>query len=230
MGRRNRLPVLLTGVVLLLAGCGAGPDPGADRQPAAGAGHRPAGTPADPGPAGTAHNDADVMFLQMMVTHHGQGLQMVRIAEAKTTREEIRTLAAAIDVTQTDEVSTMVGWLTSWREPTGADPHASAHAHHGGMPATGPAEIEALRRASGTDFDRTFLNLLVAHQQNAADTAGTETSAGLNFQTRELARRIEESRRAEVAQMLALLGPQSDHGPHPAHRVRATVASTGSSF
>ncbi|MEV4756956.1 DUF305 domain-containing protein [Micromonospora sp. NPDC049559] len=194
--------VAAAAVLLLLSGCAGAPAARreANRTPAAGA------TGAAGASAGGRYNEADVMFLQMMVTHHGQGLEMVRLAERKATRDEVRTLAAAIDVTQTDEVATMTGWLRSWGRPTEADSNAHAHAHHGGMPATGPAEIEALRQADGADFERKFLNLLVAHQHNAAELAGAELRGGTNFATKELAGRIEASRNAQIKQMLAMLG------------------------
>lgn len=206
---RYRRTLLAPVVVLLLAGCGGAP---------ATTGRPPAvADPVTSGPVATAtvgapaaspgsFNPADVMFLQMMVTHHGQGLELVRLAESRAQRAEIRTLAAAIDVTQADEQETMRGWLRSWGKPTEADPDAHAHADHGGLPATGPEQIAALGRTTGAEFESAFLNLLIAHQHNAVEMARNEVRFGQDPAAKELAGRIDQSRTAQINQMLAMLG------------------------
>jgi uncharacterized protein (DUF305 family) len=203
MARYRRTP-LVPVVLLLLAGCGTGP--AATGGPPAAPGPVPAQsavtTTAAPGP----FNPADEMFLQMMVTHHSQGLELVRLAEDRAQRAELRTLAAAIDVTQTEEVELMRGWLRSWGRPTEADPNTHAHADHGGLPATGPEQIVALGRTSGADFDTAFLNLLIGHQHNAVEMARNVTRLGQNPQTLELAHRVDLSRTAQIDQMLTMLG------------------------
>ncbi|WP_433216187.1 DUF305 domain-containing protein [Dactylosporangium sp. CS-047395] len=167
-----------------------------------------AAAPAQPAPAGTEHrvfNDTDVMFSQMMVAHHGQALEMVRLARSKAEREDVRTLAAAIDVTETDELKTMQVWLDTWGQPPAAD--ASAHAGHGGAHGTNPDDLKALQAASGRDFETKFLNLLIAHQHNAIEIARMETGTGVNPGALDLAKRIDESRTAEIQQMLRFLNP-----------------------
>ncbi|RKR90022.1 uncharacterized protein (DUF305 family) [Micromonospora pisi] len=206
---RYRRTLLAPLVLLLLAGCGGAPTstggtpavPGPD---AAGS-TAPAPVPASAAAPGS-FNPADVMFLQMMVTHHGQGLELVRLAESRAQRAEVRTLAAAIDVTQTEEQETMRGWLRNWGQSTEADPDAHAHADHGGLPATGPEQIAALGRASGAEFESAFLNLLIAHQHNAVEMARNETRFGQDPGARALAGRIDQSRTAQINQMLAMLG------------------------
>ncbi|MFI5907159.1 DUF305 domain-containing protein [Dactylosporangium sp. NPDC051541] len=162
--------------------------------------------PVQPAPAGTEQrvfNDTDVMFSQMMVAHHGQALEMVRLARTRAVREDLRTLAAAIDVTETDELRTMQVWLDSWgRLPT---TDASAHAGHGGAHGADPDDLKALQAATGTDFETKFLNLIIAHQHNAIEIARMETSTGVNPGALDLAKRIDESRTAEIQQMLRYL-------------------------
>ncbi|GGM19812.1 DUF305 domain-containing protein [Dactylosporangium sucinum] len=180
----KRLLVVLT--AFLLAGCAA--------------------APAQPAPGGTAskyYNDTDVMFSQMMVAHHGQCLELVRLARTKAVREDVRTLAAAIDVTEADELKTMQVWLESWGQPPTADP--SAHAGHGGAHGTDPADIAALGALDGPEFERKFLTMLVAHQHNAVEIARMETGSGINPGALDLAKRIDQSRTAEIQQMLRYL-------------------------
>ncbi|GID94960.1 hypothetical protein Adi01nite_43720 [Amorphoplanes digitatis] len=155
--------------------------------------------------AGGAHNDTDVMYLQMMVAHHEQGLEMVRLAEKGASRAELKTLAKAIDVTQSDELKLMTGWLGQWSKPTTVDHAPSAHADHGGLPATGPEEIAALRKAKGAKFETAFLSLFVAHQHNAVEMAKMETTQGSNTEAKALAERVRLSRTDQIRQMLKLM-------------------------
>jgi uncharacterized protein (DUF305 family) len=155
--------------------------------------------------AGAEHNDADVRYLQMMVAHHQQGLQMVRLAGSDATRPEIKVLAEAVDVTQSDELTMMTSWLKGWSAAETVDHEPGAHADHGGLPATGPEEIAALRKATGGAFDTTFLNLFVAHQHNAVEMAALETEKGANAEAKAFAERVRLSRTDQIRQMLQLL-------------------------
>jgi uncharacterized protein (DUF305 family) len=166
---------------------------------------QPAAVPAAAVQAGGQHNATDVMFLQMMVAHHDQGLEMVRLAEKRADRSEVRTLARAVAATQTDEAAVMKSWLVEWSEPTTVDHAPSAHADHGGLPATGPEEIAALRKVKGRAFDTAFLNLFVAHQHNAVEMANLEAGKGVDSDTKALATRIRQSRTDQIKQMLGML-------------------------
>lgn len=206
MTRYRRTVIVAT--LLLLGGCASAPGATGTGTDAVSAGPAPVSTGSTvPAPAGATgeFNEADVMFLQMMVTHHGQGLELVRLVASRARRTEVKTLAAAIDVTQDAERETMRNWLSGWGRSTSAEPNAHAHADHGGMPATGPEQIAALARTTGTEFETAFLNLLIAHQHNAVEMARTETGAGIHPGALDLARRIDLSRTAQINQMLALL-------------------------
>lgn len=152
-----------------------------------------------------AHNATDVMYLQMMVAHHEQGLEMVELAADRAERSDVRILAEAVAATQADEAKMMKSWLTKWSEPTTVDHAPSAHADHGGLPATGEQELKALRKAKGAKFETTFLNLFVAHQHNAVEMAQLETDKGTNAETKALAARIKASRTDQIQQMLQMM-------------------------
>ncbi|MGI5147372.1 DUF305 domain-containing protein [Plantactinospora sp. CA-294935] len=194
---------LIVATLLLLGGCA--PAPARTGVPVGVPAPAPTGSaPASAAPSG-AFNDTDVMFLQMMVTSHGQGLALVRLAPERAEREELKILAAAIDVTQEAEQRTMRDWLRGWGRSTSADPDANAHAEHGGLPVLGPAQLSALSRTSGARFETDFLNLLIGHQHNAVELARMETTSGVHPEVRELARRIDLSRTAQIDQMLKML-------------------------
>ncbi|GAT67419.1 lipoprotein [Planomonospora sphaerica] len=191
------LPVALLAVAALVAVTGCGAPEGrwareamAERAAAAG--------------AARGFNSADVMFLQMMVVHNGQGVELARLARGREVREEVGTLAAAIAVTQEAETAAMAGRLRDWGQPPTAPP--DEHAAHGGMPETAAREIASVADAAPADFERAFLNMMIAHQDDAAQLARAEAIAGLHPEVRELAGRIDASRTAQVERMLELLG------------------------
>jgi uncharacterized protein (DUF305 family) len=192
---KYRYATVLISAALLLGACGTAPETPANKTVEAKAAVQAEG----------GHNDTDVMYLQMMVAHHEQGLEMVRLAEKNTGRAEIRTLAQAVDATQSDEVKMMTGWLKQWNAPTTVDHAPSAHADHGGLPATGPEEIAALKKAKGAKFETTFLNLFVAHQHNAVEMAHLETKQGSNAEAKAFAERVSASRADQIQQMLQLM-------------------------
>ncbi len=187
--------VVAVSAVLLLSACGTAPQTQATQVTDAKAVVQAEGE----------HNDTDVMYLQMMVAHHEQGLEMVRLAEKSAKRDEVKTLAKAVDATQSDEVAMMKSWLTSWKQPTTVDHAPSAHADHGGLPATGPEEIAALRKAKGKAFETAFLNLFVAHQHNAVEMANLEAADGVNAEAKAFAERVKLSRTDQIKQMLTMI-------------------------
>jgi uncharacterized protein (DUF305 family) len=196
------LTLLAVGV---LAGCGSSPRPAG--------GGAAGGTAVQPGATTTAvaavqasaeHNGTDVMFLQMMIVHIGQGAELAGIAATRGQSAEVRDLAAAVTATQAEEAKIMTGWLTGWSEPVAASHDPASHASHGGLPAVSKEQVDALRAAPQADVDRMFLSLLIGHQHNAVEWTALVTKDGRNPETNDLARRIKESRSDQIALMLRL--------------------------
>ncbi len=187
------------------------------------------------------YNSTDVMFLQMMGPHHRQGLAIVRLAADRPVRADVRNLIDAITTTQTDELAQMSGWLRTWRQPATAP--ADAHAAHGGMPGTTDAEVKAVADSPDAQFEAAFLNLLLAHQDEAIQVARLELADGAHRDVRALADRITRSRAAQIKQLLGWLEPRghrvaewrtgTDHGagagagqPSSAYTVAARAAGS----
>jgi uncharacterized protein (DUF305 family) len=145
----------------------------------------------------------DVMFLQMMIPHHEQGVSMVALAKDRAASADLRMLAAAIESTQATEAGTMKGWLNEWSAPLTAPP--DAHTGHGGMRRTKPEEISRLEGLRGTEFDRRLLNVLIAHQDDAVQMARWESGSGAHRDVKDLAGRIEKSRVAQIDMMKRFL-------------------------
>jgi uncharacterized protein (DUF305 family) len=145
----------------------------------------------------------DVMFLQMMIPHHEQGVSMVALAKDRAASADLRMLAAAIESTQATEAGTMKDWLNEWGEPLTAPP--DAHTGHGGMRRTTPEEISRLEGLRGTEFDQRLLNVLIAHQDDAVQMARWESGSGAHRDVKDLAGRIEKSRVAQIDMMKRFL-------------------------
>lgn len=180
-------------VLLLLAGCGTGIT-------------ETTGVSLSAPPPGTDYNDTDVMFLQMAVPQHEQGIALAELAADRATSKDVRDLAAAVTATQSDELARMKEWLSDWNQPVAPDLDPAAHTGHGGMHGSDPAVVQVLRDTpAGPDFDSRFLNLLTGHQHGAVELARLESTSGYNADARALADRIITSRTAEIKQMGAYL-------------------------
>ncbi|MFF3444569.1 DUF305 domain-containing protein [Streptosporangium sp. NPDC002721] len=175
--------------------------------PAHGAGAGlPSPSPAPPmgTAAGVAFNSPDVMFLQMMVPHNTQGVRLVRLVRERPVRPEVKELAEAIGVTQERESASMSGLLRAWGQPATAKD--DEHAAHGGMPGVSEEEMAALVAAPPAEFERRFLDMLIAQQDDATQMAKVAVATGLHSEVTEMAKRVDVSRTAQIAQMLALRG------------------------
>lgn len=111
--------------------------------------------------------EADVEFMQGMISHHAQAVEMVELLETRTESEAMRQLGARIAISQEDEIRMMRDWL----EARGQDVPAE-HAHHAeGAPLMPgmltPEEMSALAAARGTEFDRLFLQYMIKHHDGA---------------------------------------------------------------
>ena len=121
--------------------------------------------------ANADHAPGDVAFMQGMIVHHQQAVDMANLAKDRTNNKDVTAAATRIEASQKDEMKFMSDWLTQRSEPVAMP--AMDHAHHGdhsmmkGM-AT-PAQMAELAAASGTAFDRLFFQLMIAHHKGALD-------------------------------------------------------------
>ena len=118
----------------------------------------------------SAHVEADVRFMQGMIHHHGQALDMTDLLSSRTESEEMRLLALRIDISQTDEMGMMVQWLEARGEDAPevrneeASPLDDDHLMPGMLSERQMAELASAR---GEEFDRLFLEFMIVHHQGA---------------------------------------------------------------
>jgi uncharacterized protein (DUF305 family) len=159
-------------------------------------------------------SQADVDFMQGMIMHHAQAVEMTALIPSHTENKELRSLGARISRSQSDEIKFMKRWLAARGESTsmvmpGMPEMDKSHQAMALMPGMLTAEqMEALRKAKDDEFDRLFLNGMIQHHDGALimvkdlfDTAGAGQDADIfNFATD-----ADSTQRAEIKIMQTML-------------------------
>ncbi|WP_189226210.1 DUF305 domain-containing protein [Saccharothrix coeruleofusca] len=157
------------------------------------------------------HNEQDVKFARDMIGHHQQALDMAAMVPGKSTNREVIDLGKRIAAAQEPEIKKMTEWLAKWgAAPSTSTPdtdHGAGHGTgHGSMPGMMTAEEMAkLNGATGADFDRMWLEMMIKHHQGALAMAKTEQGEGASTEAKELAEEIVKAQQAEITEMRGLL-------------------------
>ena len=184
-----------------------------------------------PPAASSDHNAADLAFAQQMIVHHQGAVEMADLAPSRAANQQVKDLAARIKAAQAPEIEQMTGWLTLWgaamSTSTAASPSDGGMGgmDHGGMSGMGKegemssgassqmampgmmsdTQMQQLTDATGADFDRLFLQLMIVHHQGAIEMADSEIAQGSNPAALALAESIKTSQTAEITEMQQLL-------------------------
>src|SRR5690242_1715858 len=155
----------------------------------------------------------DVEFMQGMIMHHAQAVDMTALMESHTENKELRLLGARISKSQSDEIAFMKRWLMARGQPVEMPmpdmPGMDMSKHQMLMPGMLTSEqMNALRNAKGDEFDHLFLTGMIQHHGGALtmvkdlfDTAGAGQDAELfNFATD-----VDSGQRAEIRIMQTML-------------------------
>jgi uncharacterized protein (DUF305 family) len=159
-------------------------------------------------------SQGDVEFMQGMIMHHSQAVEMTALIPSHTENKDLRALGARISSSQSDEIRFMRRWLAARGESLSMDMPAmpGMDMSHEKMPLMpgmlSPEQMEALRNAKGAEFDRLFLIGMIQHHNGALimvkdlfDTPGAGQDAELfNFATD-----ADNSQRAEIRIMQSML-------------------------
>ena len=167
-------------------------------------------------------SQADVEFMQGMIMHHAQAIEMTALIDSHSENKDLHALGARISRSQSDEIKFMQRWLAVRGEPvsmpqqkmSGMDKdmdqhpnmsHASMHLMPGMLT---PEQMEALRKAKGAEFDHLFLAGMIQHHNGALtmvkdlfDTAG----AGQDAEVFNFATDVDTGQRAEIRIMQGML-------------------------
>ena len=152
-------------------------------------------------------NMADLMFVQMMIPHHQQAVEMSGIVlEADGVSPEVRDLATQIKEAQQPEIDQMEGWLDDWGNDMGRGMNGMGDAE--GMSDDGMldgAEMQALQDASGAEVQQLFLEGMIEHHEGAIDMAEQEVEDGAYPPALALAEGIIDTQQGEIDLMEDLL-------------------------
>jgi uncharacterized protein (DUF305 family) len=164
-------------------------------------------------------SQADVEFMQGMIMHHAQAVEMTTLIASHTENRELRSLGARISSSQSDEIKLMQRWLAARGERVSVEMPGMDMSRHASQHTSGqagalmpgmltPEQMEALRKAKGAEFDRLFLTGMIQHHDGALimvkdlfDTAGAGQDADVfNFATD-----ADNTQRAEIRIMQTML-------------------------
>lgn len=151
---------------------------------------------------------ADVRFMQGMIGHHSQALDMTALVVTHSSNDGIKKLAHRIELSQADEIKMMQEWLAR-RGQTVPDLHA--HHAHGAtlMPGMLTAEEMArLGQTKGAAFDRLFLESMIKHHEGALTMVKdlfAQPGAGQESDVFAFASDVDADQRMEIDRMRAAL-------------------------
>jgi uncharacterized protein (DUF305 family) len=172
-----------------------------------------AATPARPPSA------ADVSFMQGMIMHHSQAVEMTELLRTRSHNKDLEALGERISISQSDEIQYMKKWLGDRGQPVDMDGMGDMKGmeHGSGMNMSGmammpgmltPQQMAALAKASGPAFDHLFLTGMIQHHtgaltmvQDLFDTPG----AGQDNILFDFATDVDNTQRAEIRIMQAML-------------------------
>jgi len=156
---------------------------------------------------------ADVRFMQGMIGHHAQALEMTDVVRSHSGNDAIRALALRIEISQKDEIRMMQDWLKA-RGQQQPDPHAHHAAGAVLMPGMlSPGEMAQLSAARGPELDRLFLQFMIKHHEGALvmvkDLFGTP-GAAQEGDVFAFASDVDADQRMEIDRMRAALAASKE--------------------
>jgi uncharacterized protein (DUF305 family) len=153
------------------------------------------------------HTPADVKFMQGMIGHHAQAVEMVALIADRTASEDLKRLGLRIQVSQEDEMNMMRKWLEVRGEKI-----PGPHSHHepgGFMPGMlTNEEMSQLAAAKGVEFDRLFLQGMIKHHGGAltmVDELFKTPGAGQEGDIFAFASDVDSDQRMEMERMYMML-------------------------
>lgn len=151
-------------------------------------------------PVGIVPSGMDAMFIEQMIPHHDDAIEMAELALTRAEHPEIRRLAADIKRTQTAENAQMRSWYREWFGVAVPNVGGSSQMM-GGMMGSGPMDIADLEVAE--PFDKAFIEAMIPHHQTAIMMSRMAGSASSRSEMRELTTSIIETQSTEIESMQA---------------------------
>jgi uncharacterized protein (DUF305 family) len=150
------------------------------------------------GSSSATYTGADVMFLQMMIPHHQQAIDISNIALKTSKDAELLALAGTIIKAQTAEIIQMKSWLNE----AGATAEMGHSMGMGGM--LDETDLSALSAATGKTFDTLWLKGMIGHHDGAIHMT-TMIKDASNADIKAFGENVVKDQSAQIVQMQAML-------------------------
>lgn len=141
----------------------------------------------------TEFNRADIMFMNMMIVHHDQAIEMADLAENRTNNTKILNLSKDIFEAQTSENQQM----NEWMQQLGYNPGN----HHKMAGMATEEEMNQLKNSKGTEFNQLFAELMIEHHEGGIAMAQNFKQSGQNQQLKEMQLQMIDAQKEEIDKM-----------------------------
>ena len=152
------------------------------------------------------YTGADIKFMQGMIGHHAQALEMVELLKTRSASADMKKLALRIELSQDDEINMMQRWLEVRGQPIPAGMHTHGATLMPGM--LTDEEMQRLADAKGAAFDRLFLEGMIKHHGGAITMVNdlfATPGAGQEVEVFSFASDVDADQRMEIDRMGAML-------------------------
>lgn len=163
-------------------------------------------------------SEAEIEFMQGMIMHHQQAVEMTALIPSHTDNPDVRLLGARINHSQSDEIAFMQRWLAARGEPTTMSMPGMPDMDMSGHPMPlmpgmlTPEQMDALRKARGPEFDHLFLTGMIQHHGGALTMVHDvykKAGAGQDADFFDFTTDVDTGQRAEIRIMQGLLKKES---------------------
>jgi uncharacterized protein (DUF305 family) len=207
--------VVAMAALALVAGCGGGKDSSEEQPAEATPNIVQPGAPGEPSKKLTPEEaaalekvevtDADVQFMQDMIHHHSQAIEMTDWVPSRASSNGVKVIAQRMQASQEAEIEVMERWL----QAQGVEP-PSDHANHGGKLMPGmltEEQMDRLEAGDGRRFDRMFLRYMTQHHRGALQMVSDlrDAGGGLQSEIDKFAREVATDQEIEIMRMKDLL-------------------------
>ena len=161
------------------------------------------------------HTAADTKFMQGMIHHHAQAIEMVELLKTRTQRKDMKLLGLKIEVSQNDEMKMMRNWLKDRGEEVPMD-HGGGHMMMMSAGSEMPPmpgmltekQMKALAAAKGAAFDKLFLEGMIQHHEGALTMVAelfATPGAGQDTVIFDFATHVDSDQRMDISRMRTML-------------------------
>lgn len=144
--------------------------------------------------------DYDRYFIANMIAHHQGAVDMANLALKNAKHQEIKILSKAIITAQASEIADMKLWQSQWGYPVSEGEMMMDHSAMG-MEDANAGMMNQLNGKTGDEFDKAFLEQMIAHHQSAINMAAPGKTNAQHQEVKDLTAAIVTAQTKEIQQM-----------------------------